>query len=96
MKSLRLMDARPESSSLPANNNHGRNGCNFKHSTSERKDKIVPPTEKEIDNLTIPALKDELAKRNLSKKGSKKNSGFPIEVIFLKNPAARKRVQCSL
>ena len=85
MKSLRWMDARPESSSLPANNNHGRNGCNFKHSTSERKDKIVPPTEKEIDNLTIPALKDELAKRDLSKR-EPINSGFPIEVILSKYP----------
>ena len=57
--SLRLIDARPESSSLPANSNHVRNGCNLKHS-SESKDEIVPPTKKKIDNLTIPALKDEL------------------------------------
>ena len=82
MKSLLWMDARPESSSLPANNNHGRNGCNFKHSTSERKDEIVPPTEKEIDNLTIPALKDELAKRNLSKKGSKKTLVSRLKSYF--------------
>ena len=32
---------------------------------------MVPLTEKEIRSLTIPALKDELAKRNLSKKGNK-------------------------
>ena len=31
----------------------------------------MPIIEKEIENLTIPALKDELAKRNLSKKGNK-------------------------
>lgn len=42
--SLRLIEARPESSSLPANNSHGRNGCNVKHSTSERKDELVPVT----------------------------------------------------
>ena len=59
----------PESSSLPANNSHGRNDSNLKHSTFERKDEMVPLTEKEIRSLTIPALKDELAKRNLSKKG---------------------------
>ena len=70
--SLRWIEARPESS-LPANSNHGRNGCNLKHNTSERKDEIVPPNEIEIENLTIPALKDELAKRNLSKKGNKQN-----------------------
>ena len=82
MKSLRWMDARPESPSLPANNNHGRNGCNFKHNTSERKDEIVPPTEKEIDNLNIPPLKDELAKRNLSKKGNKKTLVSPLKSYF--------------
>ena len=76
------MNARPESSSLPANNNHGRNGCNFKHSTFERKDEIVPPTEKEIDNLTIPPLKDELAKRNLSKKGNKKTLVSRLKSYF--------------
>jgi len=49
------------------NNNQGRrNGCNLKHITSEREDEIVPLTEKEFENLTIQALKDELAKRNLS------------------------------
>ena len=68
--SLRLIDAGPGSSSLPANS-QGRIGYNFKHSTSKRKDEIVSLTEKEIKNLTIPALKDELAKRNLSKKGNK-------------------------
>ncbi|CAH3114822.1 unnamed protein product, partial [Pocillopora meandrina] len=61
----------PESSSLPANNSHGKNDSNLKHSTFERKDEMVPLTEKEIRSLTIPALKDELAKRNLSKKGNK-------------------------
>lgn len=61
----------PESSSLPANDSHGRNDSNLKRSTFERKDEMVPLTEKEIRSLTIPALKDELAKRNLSKKGNK-------------------------
>ena len=35
------------------------------------KDEIVPLTEKEIENLTISALKDDLGKRKLSKKGNK-------------------------
>lgn len=58
----------PESSSLPANNNHGRNDSNLKHSTFERKDEMVPLTEKEIRSLTIPALKDELAKKGIYQK----------------------------
>ena len=66
-----MIHARPGSSSLPADNKHGRNDGNTKASTFERKDEIVPLIEKEIENLTIPALKDELAKRNLSKKGNK-------------------------
>ena len=55
---------------LPARSN-GRNGGNRKSCTSEFKDEIVPLTEKEIENLTISALKDELGKRKLSKKGNK-------------------------
>ena len=45
----------------------------MKACTFERKDEIVPLIEKEIINLTTPALKDELAKRNLSKKGNKQS-----------------------
>ena len=67
---LGLIDTRPGSSLLPANSD-GRNGGNTKSCTSEFKDKIVPLTEKEIENLTISALKDELGKRKLSKKGNK-------------------------
>ncbi|XP_068757466.1 uncharacterized protein [Montipora capricornis] len=66
-------DTRPGLSSLPVNslNSHGRNGGNTKSCTSVFKDEIVPLTEKEIENLTISALKDELGKRKLSKKGNK-------------------------
>ena len=63
-------DTRPGLSSLPVNS-HGRNGGNTKSCTSVFKDEIVPLTEKEIENLTISALKDELGKRKLSKKGNK-------------------------
>ena len=76
----------PESSSLPANNSHGRNDSNLKHSTFERKDEMVPLTEKEIRSLTIPALKDELAKKEFIKKEKQTNFGLPIEVIFSKYP----------
>lgn len=68
--SLRLIDARPGSSSLQANN-HGGNGSNTKPCTFGWKDQTVPLTEKEIKNLTIPALKYELAKRNLPKQENK-------------------------
>ena len=56
-----MIDARPGSSSLPTNNKHGRNGRNTKACTFKRKDKTIPLIEKEIENLIIPALKDELA-----------------------------------
>ena len=64
--SSHLIDVRP-GLSLLFFNNKGRNGDNTKSNAFGCKNEMVPLllNEKDIENLTIPALKDELRKRNL-------------------------------